>query len=57
MRYIVDYFRSHVYGEKPELDLSKLTTSVFELPKNKDPLFDQYGGTVPKAPEKTPESK
>ena len=50
MRYIVDYFRSHVYGEKLGLDLSKLTTSVFELPVNKDPAFDQFGGTVPKTP-------
>jgi hypothetical protein len=57
MKYIVDYFRFHVYGEKPSLDLGKLTTSVFELPVNKDPLFDQFGGTVPKAPEKNAETK
>lgn len=52
MKYMVDFFQSHVYGKQPELDLSKLTTSVFELPVNKDPAFDQFGGSIPKAPEK-----
>lgn len=42
MNYMLDYFNYHVYGKEPTLELSKLTTSVFEETKNYDPLFDGF---------------
>lgn len=50
MEYMCDYFNEKVYGIKSTRDLSPLKTSVFELPINKDPLFDKFGGTTPKQP-------
>ena len=43
MNYMIDYFNEKVYGIKSETDLTCLTTSAFELPVNKDPLFDSFG--------------
>lgn len=42
MNYLIDYFNYHVYGKEPTLDLSDLTTSVFEEDKNYDPIFDDF---------------
>lgn len=42
MNYMIDYFNYHVYGKEPTLDLSDLTTSVFEETKNYDPIFDDF---------------
>lgn len=42
MNYMIDYFNYHVYGKEPQLDLSDLTTSVFEEDKNYDPIFDDF---------------
>ncbi len=42
MRYLMDYFNLHVYGKKPGLDLSSLTSSVFEEEANYDPFFDSF---------------
>ncbi len=50
MGYILDYFFQHVYGEKSKRNLTKLTSSVFELKQNKDPFFDSFGGTIPIPP-------
>jgi hypothetical protein len=54
MNYMIDYFNEKVYGIKSETDLTCLTTSAFELPVNKDPLFDSFGGTVPPQPKPDP---
>jgi len=54
MDYMIDYFNEKVYGIKSERDLTCLTTSAFELPVNKDPLFDSFGGTVPPQPKPDP---
>jgi len=50
MNYMIGYFNEKVYGIKSERDLTCLTTSVFEAPVNKDPIFDSFGGTVPPQP-------
>lgn len=50
MNYMIDYFNEKVYNIPSKRDLSNLKTSVFELPANKDPLFDSFGGTKPKLP-------
>ena len=42
MNYLIDYFNHHVYGKEPTLDLTDLTTSVFEEDKNYDPIFDEF---------------
>lgn len=42
MNYMIDYFNHHVYGKEPTLDLTDLTTSVFEEDKNYDPIFDEF---------------
>ena len=42
VRYMVQYFDYHVYGIEPSMDLSKLKTSVFALPKNHDTFFDTF---------------
>ncbi|MBQ8800625.1 MAG: hypothetical protein IJZ55_13810 [Lachnospiraceae bacterium] len=42
MNYLIDYFNYHVYGKEPTLDLSDLTTSVFEEEKNYDPIYDDF---------------
>ena len=42
MNYMIDYFNYHVYGKEPTLDLSDLTTSVFEEDKNYDPIYDDF---------------
>lgn len=42
VRYMVQYFDYHVYGIKPSMDLSKLQTSVFALPKNHDKYLDTF---------------
>jgi len=42
MNYLIDYFNYHVYGKEPALDLTDLTTSVFEEEKNYDPIFDDF---------------
>lgn len=42
MNYMIDYFNYHVYGKEPTLDLSKLTTSVFEEAKNYDSIYDNF---------------
>ncbi len=54
MNYMIDYFNEKVYGIKSKTDLTCLTTSAFELPVNKDPLFDSFGGTVPPQPKPDP---
>jgi len=54
MNYMIDYFNEKVYGIKSERDLSNLKTSVFELPANKDPLFDSFGDTKPAQPKPDP---
>ncbi len=42
MNYMIDYFNHHVYGKEPTLNLSDLTTSVFEEQKNYDPIYDDF---------------
>lgn len=42
MKYMMAYFDQHVYGIQSKLDLSNLTHSPFELPKNKDPFADTF---------------
>ena len=42
MNYMIDYFNYHVYGKEPTLNLSDLTTSVFEADKNYDPIYDDF---------------
>ncbi|MBQ8547615.1 MAG: hypothetical protein IJ427_03870 [Lachnospiraceae bacterium] len=42
MNYMIDYFNYHVYGKEPALDLSDLTTSVFEEAENYDPIYDEF---------------
>lgn len=42
MNYMIDYFNYHVYGKEPTLNLSDLTTSVFEESKNYDPIYDDF---------------
>ena len=42
MQYMMDYFDYHVYGLEPKSDLSSLTHSPFELPKNKDTFADTF---------------
>ncbi len=37
---MIQYFDYHVYGINPKMDLKELQTSVFDLPKNKDPFQD-----------------
>jgi hypothetical protein len=40
---MLDYFDYNVYGKVPHTtDLSALSTSVFDLPSNHDPLFDHF---------------
>lgn len=39
---MIQYFDYHVYGIQPKMDLSELQTSVFALPKNKDPFADTF---------------
>lgn len=39
---MIQYFDYHVYGIQPKMDLADLQTSVFELPKNKDPYQDTF---------------
>lgn len=39
---MLDYFDFHVYRKAPATDLSALTTSVFDLPGNYDPIFDHF---------------
>ena len=42
VKYMVQYFDYHVYGIQPTMDIGQLQTSVFDLPKNKDPFFDTF---------------
>ncbi len=42
MNYMIDYFNYHVYGKELTLNLTDLTTSVFEEDKNYDPIFDEF---------------
>jgi len=42
MEKMTQYFDYHVYGIQPTMDLKQLQTSVFELPKNKDPYQDTF---------------
>ena len=39
---MIQYFDYHVYGIAPKMDLKELQTSVFDLPKNKDPFQDSF---------------
>ncbi|EWM54090.1 SGNH/GDSL hydrolase family protein [Ruminococcus flavefaciens] len=39
---MVQYFDYHVYGIQPKMNLDELQTSVFNLPKNKDPYQDSF---------------
>ena len=42
IKYMVQYFDYHVYGIEPNMDLNTLKTSVFDLPKNRDPYFSTF---------------
>jgi hypothetical protein len=42
MEKMTQYFDYHVYGIQPTMNLKELQTSVFELPKNKDPYQDTF---------------
>lgn len=39
--YLLDYADYHLYGKKPQSDLSDLTTSLYALPQNGDPEFEK----------------
>lgn len=39
---MIQFFDYHVYGIQPTMNLDELKTSVFELPKNKDPYQDSF---------------
>lgn len=39
---MIQFFDYHVYGIQPKVDLGELQTSVFDLPKNKDPFQDSF---------------
>lgn len=39
---MIQFFDYHVYGIQPTMDLKELQTSVFDLPKNKDPYQDTF---------------
>lgn len=40
---LLDYFDYHEYGKTPQsTDLNLLSTSVFDLPCNYDPIFDHF---------------
>ena len=39
---MIQYFDYHVYAIQPKMNLDELTTSVFDLPKNKDSYQDTF---------------